>query len=168
MSAHETTSVALVKFTNLAMSSFTNRRHILKMYTTGINAGQSLNDVTVQVLGMTNASTTWDQTSASWNGLSSNVTGLRALLPLESGLAITEIDSGNGAQGNFINWNSTGNISIAGHITVTATTTDAWKMIDITEYVESVLALGGDTLTLLFYRPFRHPAYETGVLPNGK
>ncbi len=133
----------------------------------GLQAGTSLNDVTVQVLGMTNNSVTWDQSSASWSGLSSSSSGLNALVPLSSGSAITQIESGSsGVVGNFINWNRQSNIIIVGHMVVTVNTVNQVKMIDVTEYVESVLASGGTTLTFLFYRPFRNPGYMTGSLPR--
>ena len=41
-------------------------------------------------------------------------------------------------------------------------------MVDVSDYVNSVVMAGGSTLTFLIYRPFRHPSFGTayGAIPS--
>jgi hypothetical protein len=74
---------------------------------------------------------------------------------LNSGTAIKNISQ------NFINWPSSSNISIVGHISAFNSNLNQSRMIDVTDYVSSVLSSGGSYYTFILYRPFRHPIYRS-------
>ena len=79
--------------------------------------------------------------------------------PLPSAAVIANISS------NFINWSSNANYSIAGHILASNQTNNQFEMIDVSDYVNQVVGLGGTQLNFLLYRPFRHPSYQTAIGP---
>ena len=93
--------------------------------------------------------------SASWNPLSSLLT------TLSSGAAIVNISQ------NFINWSGNANFAIAGHIIAANPTSNQFKMIDVTDYVNQMINSGASQLHFLLYRPFRHMLYSTpvGIIP---
>jgi hypothetical protein len=113
-------------------------------------------DVTLQVLGLRNR--TWNQTTASWTSLTN---GIQILKTLSSGYVIDSINK------NFINWPSSADIAIVGHVSGRFGSKNQVKMIDVTEYVKSVINSGGKQFTFVLYRPYRFPSYKTsaGVLP---
>ena len=78
------------------------------------------------------------------------------LNPLPSGKVLTQITN------NFINWNSTSNIVIAGHLTATYGQSNQTRMIDVTDYANNLIKAGKRTLKFVLYRPFRHPNFKTG------
>jgi hypothetical protein len=88
-----------------------------------------------------------------WNSLASNITGNDLLNPLPSGKAITTV-----AQ-NFINWSSSTDPVVAGHVTATADSPGQDRIVDVTEYADKIYKSGGSMLSFVLYRPFRHPAY---------
>ena len=147
---HENTYTGLIKFD---ITSFTNRqqRTILKLNVEDIIGTES---VTVLVLGIKNAVANWDQNSASWSYLSST-SGLNILNALPSGNVIANVSQ------NFINWSSSSNLCIVGHITGVKGQLNQAKMIDVTDYITSLFNSGSSTATFVLYRPFRHPAYKT-------
>ena len=150
-SAHEDTSVALLKFpiTNFVTS---NQKTLLKVNVASIIGNSS---VTVMILGTLSSNVTWSATSASWSSLS-NGGGPNILMPLSSGLVIVNITQ------NFVNWWSDSNVVIVGHLTGTYGQTNQERMIDVTDYVNEAIGAGCTTLTFFMYRPFRHPGYLTG------
>jgi hypothetical protein len=102
------------------------------------------------VLGIRNSSALNlnNNNTVTWNGLPS------LLNPLVSGTVISNISQ------NFVNWNSSVDFSIAGHFLIKQIS-NQHKKIDVTEYVNQVISSGGNQLTFLIYRPFRHPFYNT-------
>ena len=147
---HENTYISLIKF-DLASLVKKNQRVILKL---NIEAVLGTSNVTALVLGIRNQTTTWDQNSASWSYLSST-SGLNILNALPSGNVIANVSQ------NFINWSSSSNLCIVGHITGVKGQLNQAKMIDVTEYLTNLFNSGSSTATFVLYRPFRHPAYKT-------
>lgn len=154
---HENTSIILMQF-SLNKSISRDQKSILKVYVEQVIGG---NDITVVVLGLLNPNSIWNTTSATWNSLSNSLYGLNILTPLSSNWLI------NNTSANFINWRSTSNITVVGHITASGNTLNTIKMIDVTEYVSNALLAGVTNITFLLYRPFRYISYPTtaGVLP---
>jgi hypothetical protein len=126
-----------------------------------IEAVFGTSNVTALVLGIRNPTSTWDQNSASWSLLSNSSNGLKILYPLPSGNVIANVSQ------NFINWSSSSNLCIVGHITAMKGQINQTKMIDVTDYITSLFNSGSSTATFILYRPFRHPAYKTssGSIP---
>ncbi len=156
VSKHENTSVALIRFSiGSSQLAANGQRTILKINVEEI-VGTS--DVTLQVLGLRNANRTWNQTTASWTSLTN---GIQILKTLSSGYVIDSINK------NFINWPSSADIAIVGHVSGRFGSKNQVKMIDVTEYVKSVINSGGKQFTFVLYRPYRFPSYKTsaGVLP---
>lgn len=105
------------------------------------------------VLGVKNPSFSLTPASASWSSLSS------LLSPLSSGASIVNISQ------NFINWSSSANLSVVGHIVASNQTNNQFESIDVTDYANQAASLGAKELHFLIYRPFRHPSYRTSVGP---
>ena len=148
--SHEQTSVAVLKF-NLTNFENTNQKTLLSINIASILGNSS---VTVIILGVLSPSVSLTSASASWNFFSSG--NLNVLNALPSGTPLTNITQ------NFINWNSNANVSIVGHLTGTVGTANQQRMVDVTDYVNSVINAGGTSVTFFMYRPFRHPNYLTG------
>jgi hypothetical protein len=149
---HENTSVTLIRFAVNTYIPSNQQKTLLKINITGI-VGSS--DVNVMVLGLNNPNAYLNELYSSWNQLSSNTSGLNILTFLNSGTAIKNISQ------NFINWPSSSNISIVGHISAFNSNLNQSRMIDVTDYVSSVLSSGGSYYTFILYRPFRHPIYRS-------
>lgn len=143
-SSHESTSVSILSFPLLSLKN--NQRAILKLMVSTMSVNKTSY---LTVLGIRNSSAlNLKNNSASWNSLPT------LLNPLASGTAISSISQ------NFVNWNSSANFYIAGHFLVNQISNQL-KRIDVTDYVNQVISLGGNQLTFLIYRPFRHPFYNT-------
>jgi hypothetical protein len=143
-SSHESTSVSILSFPLLSLKN--NQRAILKLMVSTMSVNKTSY---LTVLGIRNSSAlNLNNNSASWNSLPT------LLNPLASGTAISSISQ------NFVNWNSSANFYIAGHFLVNQISNQL-KRIDVTDYVNQVISLGGNQLTFLIYRPFRHPFYNT-------
>ena len=143
-SSHESTSVSILKFPLLNPKK--NQRAILKLMvsTTSVNQTSYLT-----VLGIRNSSAlNLNNRTVTWNSLPS------LLNPLASGTVISSVSQ------NFVNWNSSVDFCIAGHFLIKQISNQHRK-IDVTEYVNQVISSGGNQLTFLIYRPFRHPFYNT-------
>jgi hypothetical protein len=86
---------------------------------------------------------------------------LNILKPLASGTLIDTINK------NFINWASSSDIAIVGHISAPRAVSNQDRIIDVTEYVREMLRSGQNVFTFVLYRPFRNPAYATaaGTIP---
>ncbi len=109
-------------------------------------------NVTLMILGL--SSSFGLQLNPTWSSLSTRNSGYDILTPLASGLVINRV-----AQ-NFINWSSGANPVIAGHVTANSVNLNQDRIVDVTEYANSVYKTGGTLLSFILYRPFRHPAYD--------
>jgi hypothetical protein len=120
-------------------------------------------NMTLMILGL--SSSFGLQSNPTWSSLSTQTTGFDILAPLASGSVINTVGQ------NFINWSSGSNPVIAGHVTANAVNLNQDRLIDVTEYANSVYRSGGTRLSFVLYRPFRHPAYSgttsTSVLAIG-
>lgn len=136
--AHETTSVAMAKFT---LPSTTVMTALLEL-TVASAPAQDMIMTIVGVAGGSTAGQTWHATTAAWH------TAAFALTPLESGAALTSISQ------NFVRLDN-GN-AVAGHVTVAAgTPAGTVKRIDVSPYVAS---LGGGNATFVVARRVRTSA----------
>ncbi len=153
---HERTSVGLIRF---QLSKIYNK----ELYLLKLNYEQivGMADSRLVILGLRNSSNRWNETTSSWNSLSSSSSGLNILKPLASGSLIDTINK------NFINWASSSNIAIVGHLSASKGAKNQVRLIDVTEYVRDMLKSGQTVLTFVLYRPFRNPAYSTsaGTIP---
>ncbi len=158
--AHESTSAAYIQFATPSGSSL---RSILSLTVQGVIGQASTTNMTVLILGLRNTSANWASASLTWNTLAVDSTGnnQNILFPLSSGTQLVN------ASQNFLNWASSTDIQIAGHITVIPSSVNQQVMADVSDYVNSVVSTGGSTLNFLIYRPFRHPSYATayGSIP---
>lgn len=157
--AHETTSGSYIQFATPTGSSL---RSILSLTVQAINGPALSTNMTVMVLGLRNTPAGWTSAALTWNMLADNSTSTANILfPLASGNQLVNVSQ------NFLNWASSTDIQIAGHLTVTAASVNQQVMVDVSDYVNSVVSTAGTTLNFFIYRPFRHPSYATayGAIP---
>ena len=155
---HENTSVSIIQFP-VPKDVPINQKTILKL---NVNEVIGDLDVTAVVLGFLNPNFIFSQVHSSWSSMSSLI-GSNILTSLNSG---TRIDS---VIKNFINWSSITDISVVGHITgksgIVGKNED--RMLDVSEYVSSLIEKNAEYFTFLIYRPFRYPSYkQTEVIPE--
>ena len=141
--AHESTNVALLKF-NLNQSTMSSiKKTVLNMSFVLASSNMAMtSNMTVMIVGLTNYTA---NSSPSW-------TNSGFLSALNSGTAIDHIYE------NFFNWSCSYNPQIAGHLTISSANfiNGVTKLVDVSEYVSSVIAKGLSSLTFVVFRPFRH------------
>ena len=146
---HENTSIAYLRF-RVGTVKTLNQKFFLSMNVENVFS----NDLTLTVLGINNVSSAWNANTTCWNAFSNSI-----LTALNSGTRIDAIYK------NFINWTSSSNISLVGHVTGKRNSKAQLRMIDVTDYVGSMIGAGKTELTFVLYRPFRHPEYSTACGP---
>jgi hypothetical protein len=152
---HESTAVGLIQF-KISPNSPRAKRTLLKINVNKIS-GNFVNNMTVMILGLNSNFAALN--NPTWTSLSSNAVGSDLLNARPSGVVINTISQ------NFINWPSSTNPVIAGHVTANADSPGQDRIIDVTEYADKIYKSGGSMLSFVLYRPFRHPAYTNTLVP---